>query len=105
MFLLSRFKLVRHLSIYFSGQPILSSTITQKSYCLNSVEEDKIIDTLNKDGLYVGINLSSKLVKQICDYADNSRCYGNRNTHFFFDIGKKKQQRKNIIRPLLLVTI
>ncbi len=106
MFVLSRFKLIRDLSTYFFCQPVQSQPGIQRSSCLDSIEEDKIVDILKKDGLYVGINLPNKLVKQIRDYANTSRCYGNKKPQFSFhhlekEIAEKKYNQTFIIGDYL----
>ncbi len=90
MFLLSRFKLIKKLSAYFCRQPHESPKNLQEISCLDSIEEDKIVDFLKKDGLYSGINLPSKLVKEIHNYVDSSSCYGNRKPEFSFPYVEKE---------------
>ncbi|MDJ0572778.1 MAG: hypothetical protein QNJ53_27570 [Pleurocapsa sp. MO_192.B19] len=102
MFFLSRFKFIRNLSAYFFYQPHESLKNLPGISCLDSIEEDKIVDFLNKDGLYVGINLPSKLVKQIYNYVDTSNCYGNKEFKFSFpymekEIAEKKYDQTFII--------
>ncbi|WP_144863262.1 hypothetical protein [Hyella patelloides] len=102
MFFLSRFKFIRNLSAYFFCQPHESQKSCQEISCLDNIEEDEIVDFLNKDGLYVGINLPSKLVKQIHNYVNVSSCYGNEQPQFSFpymdkEIAEKKYNETFII--------
>lgn len=102
MFLVSRFKFIRNLSAYFFPQLHESQKNLKAISCLDSIEENKIVDFLKKDGFYVGINLPSKLVKEIYNYVNTSNCYGNRKSRFSFpymekEIAEKKYNETFII--------
>ena len=95
MFFFSRFNFIRNLSAYFFSQLNESQKSPKEISCLKSIEEDGIINGLKKDGLYVGINLPSKLIQQIHDYANTSKCYGNRQLRFpISNMEKKIAERK-----------
>lgn len=78
MFLISRFHWVRNLSIYACQKPDKKQESLKKNSCLESIEIDKIVDWLKKDGLYSGINLPTNLINEIHNYVDVASCYGNR---------------------------
>ena len=108
MFFLSRFKFIRNLSAFFFCQPHESQKKLPEISCFNSIEEDRIIDYLKRDGLYIGINLPSKPIKQIYDYVNTSKCYGNREPQFSFhykekEIAEKKYDQTFIIGDYLNV--
>ncbi len=90
MFLISRFNLVRNLSIYLSQKPDKKQESLENVSCLDSIETDKIVDWLKKDGLYSGINLPTNLIKELHNYVDVASCYGNRKREFSF-LHKKKE--------------
>ncbi|WP_019507452.1 hypothetical protein [Pleurocapsa sp. PCC 7319] len=106
MFLLSRFKSIRNLSTLFLDQPHENPKKLSETSCLNNIKEDEISDLLKKDGLYVGINLPSKLIKQIHNYVNTAHCYGNRDRllpflHTEKEIAEKKYEQTFIIGDYL----
>ena len=74
----------------------------QQISCLDSIDEKKIVDFLNKDGLSVGINLPSKLVKEIYNYVETANCYGNRKSQFSFPYTEKEIAEKKYNKTFII---
>ncbi len=102
MFLISRFNFIKKLSVYVSEKPNKKQESLEKSSCLDSIEIDKIVDFLKKDGLYSGINLPTNLVEEIHKYVDIANCYGNRKPEFSF-LHKEKELAEEKYKKTFIV--
>ena len=93
MFCFSRIHTIR----YFVQLIFKEKTIIK--YEGNSVFEDievsHIVDTLKKEGIYLGLNLPEYLWKEIIDCSKHITYLGNANLQFSFHLEKPKEEKKH----------
>lgn len=53
---------------------------------------DDVVETLKKDGLYLGLSLSPRLVQEILDYAMNATYLGDGSKQFRFSLATKGEE-------------
>lgn len=58
---------------------------------LNAINAFDVVKYLNKDGFYLGINLSKEIAQEIFEFAKVTLCYGNNNPNLGFYYSEKKQ--------------
>ena len=90
---IARFELIRSLIhrfqscsmpiLYFSGESAFSE-----------VCPELIVQSVIKDGLYLGLNLPSDLVEEIVTYAKQYPCYGDRKPEFGFHYPQKQEAQR-----------
>ncbi|MBE9053861.1 hypothetical protein IQ243_26370 [Nostocales cyanobacterium LEGE 11386] len=83
MFITSRFNIIRHIVISFLQQPIRYKKYQDLSMFSN-LEVDKIVTSLKKDGIYIGIHLPDSILQELLNFAHNNRCYGDGNYNYGF---------------------
>lgn len=88
MFLFSRFQIIRsHINIFYSKAAL-------EQYSEASIFEDldveTVVEALQKDGLYLGIQLPQTIVKEILSFTQREQCYANLNPQLMFYINSKE---------------
>jgi hypothetical protein len=88
MFLFSRFQIVR------SRIDIFYPKVELEQYSEESLFEDidikNIIQVLQEDGLYLGLQLPQGIVEEILEFTKREQCYANFNPELMFHINSKQ---------------
>lgn len=90
MFILGRFKITRSTVAFFSKRPL-----TQKYAVDDSIFEDfnvdDVVESLKRDGLYLGLKLPKNVLQEILDFSMSTNCYGDSDYESSFLYAKKQQ--------------
>jgi hypothetical protein len=54
------------------------------------VDVNKAVESLKKDGVYLGLHLPPDIVGQVVQYANDTHCYGNGKTYYGFHYREKE---------------
>ncbi len=88
MFLFSRFQIVRSLIDIFYPK------VELEQYSEVSIFEDldveNVIQVLQEDGLYLGIQLPQAIVEEILEFTEREQCYANLNPQLMFHTNSKE---------------
>ncbi|MEM6451611.1 MAG: hypothetical protein AAF703_14995 [Cyanobacteria bacterium P01_D01_bin.105] len=94
MSILGRFGFIRNVAV------ALQKSTSQKQQTINpesvftNVNVPDAVEHLNKDGLYLGVELSQQSVSKIRDFALSVPCYGNRDAKLGFLYTEKDKAQK-----------
>jgi uncharacterized protein YcgL (UPF0745 family) len=87
----ARFKIIRSLVRYFFRERVKSYfTINTSNSYFADIDVHKVINNLQNQGLYLGINLPESVVQEIVEFAEATPCYGNRQLEFGFFYHQKE---------------
>lgn len=89
MFLFSRIHAIRRLVQLLSKRP---SPIRKERSVLGDLETEKVVGTLKKDGLYLGIVLPEHLLKEIRFFSKGATYFGNGESQFHFSLANREKQ-------------
>ena len=62
---------------------------------------NSVVETLQAEGLYLGINLASEICQEIIDFALSTPCYGNRKPQFGFYYPQREAAQLICPKPIL----
>ncbi|MEH2391918.1 MAG: phytanoyl-CoA dioxygenase family protein [Nostoc sp.] len=101
---IARFKTGRAMMIFFLKRSVkLYSSVLNESDCyFPDVNVDDVVNTLKTEGLYLEINLSQDIVKEIVEFAHSTVCYGNRKTNMGFFYDQKEQAQTKSGRHFII---
>ncbi|MBD2343430.1 hypothetical protein [Anabaena subtropica] len=82
------------LSTFFFTKKFLKN-FQDNETLFNNLDVEKIVSTLEKEGLYLGINLPQDVAKTIFEFAMQENCYGNQALHLGFKYDDKEKAELN----------
>ncbi|BAY66022.1 hypothetical protein NIES22_61350 [Calothrix brevissima NIES-22] len=65
-------------------------SVSQSSTCFEDINVDVVVDSLKKDGFYLGMNLPEEIIQEIVLFAHSQPCYGYRQPHLGFYYHQKE---------------
>ena len=95
-----RLETFRSLMVSFAKSPQQSFVLANDSD-LSDFTIDSVVETLQAEGLYLGINLSQETRQEIVDFADRTPCYGNRKPKLGFYYPQKEAAQLVCPKPIL----
>ncbi|GFE69167.1 hypothetical protein [Chroococcus sp. FPU101] len=99
---LGRFSFFRQLMLQWSRQiSQFSSYLMPKNTIFTDAEPEQIVKTLRHNGFYLGLTLPPNIVEEILDFAQQTPCYGNRNSKLNFYYCEKDKIQKQVLSPIL----
>ncbi|MBX9255915.1 hypothetical protein H1Q63_18560 [Desmonostoc muscorum CCALA 125] len=101
--ILSRFVFLRNLIKLLSRTPELNHYDLHKSL-FQEIDVDRIVNSLNKYGCYLGIKLPKIISQEIIMFAMSTDCYGNLDSKCGFLYFQKKQAEKKNKAPFSTAT-
>lgn len=91
MFILSRFKLFRSMMTSFHSN---SGYYDTEQSIFKELDVDSAVDTLKKDGAYLGINLSHDTLQELLEYTSTHDCYADGSHNLGFKYTRKQEAEK-----------
>jgi hypothetical protein len=70
-------------SITFEGESVFPAT-----------SPELVVQSIVKDGIYLGLNLPPDLLKDVLAYAKQYPCYGDRKAHFGFHYNRRREAQR-----------
>lgn len=93
---LGRFETVRLISRQLSSNAAEVYSAAKSSPSLfENLDSDRVVAALDKDGLFLGINLPREIAQEILNFAKESVCYGNKKPQFAFRYIDRAQAEAN----------
>jgi len=86
----------------YRRKPKLAKPIQSRESVFETINIDKTINYLKKQGFSLGINLPQEVVQEITDFGRNTPCYGNKNPKMGFYYADKEQAQTKYGKPLLI---
>jgi hypothetical protein len=91
MRILGRFNIVRALMISLHHQEFNSESAAKTDSIFPELNIAEIVDQIETDGYYLGLQLPQNTVRKIFNFAASSPCYGNRNPSKGFSYQNKEK--------------
>jgi hypothetical protein len=91
MFILGRFKLFRSIMISFHRNP---GHYNVEQSIFKELDIYRAVDTLKRDGAYLGINLPNEILHKLLDYTSTHDCYADSSHQFGFNYAQKQEAEK-----------
>ncbi len=91
MFAFSRIHAIRYFMLFRSKRPLTINSQKEDSVFEN-LETDKVVETLKKDGLYLGILIPQYLLQEILDFSKTATYLGNGESQFYFSLDDKEKK-------------
>ena len=91
MFILGRFKLFRSMMTSFHGNP---GHYNAEQSIFKELDIDSAVDTLKRDGAYLGISLPSETLHELLDYTSTHDCYADSSHQLGFSYAQKQEAEK-----------
>lgn len=96
MSIAGRFNLIRSLAKRSTKQPYMQEYRSRyNSSNFKNINPVDVVNILNKDGFYSGINLPNCLVQEILEFAYSNPCYGNLDPSLGFLYSEKEKISKH----------
>jgi hypothetical protein len=86
----------------YRKKPKLAKPIPVIDSVFETINIDKTINFLKKDGFSLGINLPQEVVQEITDFAMHTPCYANKNAKMGFYYADKEQAQTKYGKPLVI---
>lgn len=100
MLIITQFKTVPFVQIFFNQRPLISKYETAHS-AFENLNADEIVQSLNKDGFCLGINLSQSIVQELIEFANYTNCYGNGEYQLGFSYSEKEEAEEKYGQPFI----
>ncbi|MBA3924544.1 MAG: hypothetical protein H0X31_23725 [Nostocaceae cyanobacterium] len=100
---IGRFSAARSLMSFFRTRPSKSYELsTNEQSFFPDINVDAIVESLEKNALFLGISLPENIVQEISDFAMSTTCYGNRKTEFGFYYPEYEQVQAKHTQTILV---
>ncbi|MUL35424.1 hypothetical protein [Gloeocapsopsis dulcis] len=88
MFVFSRFQIIRsRIDIFY---PKTELEQYSEVSIFENLDVENIIQSLQEDGLYLGIQLPQTIVEEILEFTEREQCYANLNPQLMFHVNSKE---------------
>ncbi|MDM9379173.1 hypothetical protein QUB80_00425 [Chlorogloeopsis sp. ULAP01] len=94
MFCFSRIHFIRKLVRIVCKEKILIKYEVNSIF--KDIEVNQVVDTLKKDGIYLGINLPEYVLQEVIECSKDITYFGDGNPQFCFSINDKKNEEKRL---------
>lgn len=94
MRILGRFNFLRSLMVRLHHQDFSDLSDRSRESIFPELNTNQIINQIERDGCYIGLELSPDIVGKLLDFASSSICYGNRNPSQGFPYEEKTRVLK-----------
>ncbi|MDZ8077598.1 MAG: hypothetical protein RMX35_00635 [Nostoc sp. DcaGUA01] len=93
----SRFRIGRLTRDFFNrkNKYVYQKNVNNNSSLFPDIDVDVVVNSLNKNAFYLGINLPKEIVKQITDFAHSHACYGYYKPNLGFFYHQKESAEKH----------
>jgi hypothetical protein len=108
MTIFGRFNFVRNFYKSFAKRRARSQTSTRLNHrspypsIFRDVDLENISNTLNKNGLYVGLTLPQAYLEKLVDFAAVTTCYGDKKYEYSFNVSQRLEAEKQYGRQFHL---
>jgi len=100
---IGRFSAARSLMSLFYKRPSKSYELsTNEQTFFQDINVDAVVESLEKNGICIGINLPQNIVQEILDFAMSTTCYGNRKPELSFYYSEYEQVQAKHTQPILV---
>jgi hypothetical protein len=89
MFSVTRIQILRSLGIFVFKRPQSRSNSDIENSLFKNLDANKIVESLQTDGLYLNINLPDNILKEILIFARSIEYVGNANIRYSFYLSEK----------------
>lgn len=98
---LARFQLIRDWATSAPSQD-LGATLLPSDRLVTQDSFDHLSQTLERDGYYQGLQLSSETLNAFLEFAETTPCYANRDPNLKFFLNERTALEAKLGRPILL---
>ena len=79
----------------------LHETYSETSSIFKNINTDTVVEALNRDGVFLGINLPKDIIEEILLFSYSTRCYGHKLTQNGFFYSDKEKANIKYGKPFL----
>lgn len=99
VFIFGRFNFIRYLYALRSRLKLSSTTASSTESLFTQIEPDRVVDTLNQDGIYTDFSLPSDILQGLLEQTKTQNCFAGGDPNMGFKIEEKSQVDRVYDKP------